>query len=92
MKVIDRILIYISLVALPFFAVSCAEKEMGDLSAGVTYGVYFPVQNGTGDIQLSPDDPRSFSFTVRRLVTKGDLTVPVKIESEHQGIFSSTEL
>lgn len=92
MKVIDRILIYISLVALPFFAVSCAEKEMGDLSAGVTYGVYFPVQNGTGDIQLSPDDPRSFSFTVRRLVTKGDLTVPVKIESEHQGIFSTTEL
>ena len=84
MKVIDRILIFISLVALPFLAVSCVEEEVENLSEDVTYGVYFPVQKGTGDIQLSPDDPRSFSFTVRRLVTKGELTVPVKIESEHQ--------
>ena len=65
---------------------------MGDLSADVTYGVYFPVQKGTGDIQLSPDDSKSFKFTVRRLVTKGELTVPVKIESEHSGIFSTSEL
>ena len=62
---------------------------MGDLSADVTYGVYFPVQKGTGDIQLSPDDSKSFKFTVRRLVTKGELTVPVKIESEHAGVLST---
>ena len=65
---------------------------MGNLSEDMTYGVYFPVQKGTGDIQLSPDDSKSFKFTVRRLVTKGELTVPVKIESEHSGIFSTSEL
>lgn len=92
MKIIDKILICISLVVLPLLSVSCVEENVGDLSTDMTYGVYFPVQNGTGDIQLSPDDPRTLKFTVRRLVTKGDLVVPVKIESEHQGVFSTTEL
>lgn len=56
------------------------------------FGVYFPTQTGTGDLQIGPDDPKSIIFTVRRTNTRGELTVPVAIMSDHQGVFSTGEL
>ena len=88
----DRILVFASLLMVALSAASCVEEMDNGLASDVTYGVYFPTQPGTGDIQLAPEDSKYLKFTVRRLVTKGSLTVPVKIESSHPGIFSTTEV
>lgn len=92
MKVINKILVSVSLVAAAFFTASCVEEMSSALESDMTYGVYFPTQPGTGDIQLSPEDAKYLKFTVRRLVTKGALSVPVTIEAEQPGIFSTTEI
>lgn len=74
---------------------SCAEELQAELGAPDNedcYGVYFPTQKGTGDIQVGPDDPKTFTFSVRRTNTRGSLVVPVTIESSHPGIFTTTEV
>lgn len=75
--------------------ISCAEEmtaELGDPDNPDCYGIYFPSQKGTGDLQIAPDDPKSLTFQVRRTNTRGGLTVPVTIESSEPGIFSATEI
>lgn len=76
-------------------AASCAqelEAELGAPDDADCYGVYFPAQAGTGDLQVGPDDAKTLKFMVRRLNTRGALEVPVTVESSHPGIFSATEI
>ena len=74
---------------------SCVEgltAELGEPDNEDCYGVYFPSQKGTGDIQVGPDDTKTVTFTVRRTNTRGSLVVPLTIESSHPGIFTTTEV
>lgn len=95
MKVMKRILFYMSALLMSFMAASCEQEmtaELGDPDNPDCYGVYFPSQAGTGDLQVGPDDAKSVKFTVRRLNTRGALEVPVVIESNEPGVFSATEI
>ena len=86
---------FMSLLAAMLLTASCVKEmtaELGDPDNKDCYGIYFPSQKGTGDLQIGPDDPKSLTFKVRRTNTRGRLTVPVILESEHQGIFSATEI
>ena len=95
MNRMNRIFFGLSALLVSFFMTSCTEEmtaELGDPDNKDCYGIYFPSQKGTGDLQIGPDDPKSLTFKVRRTNTRGRLTVPVTLESEHQGIFSATEI
>ena len=81
-------------VLLSFAAASCQEEltyQPGEADPDGCYGVYFPIQSGTGDIQIEPGDPTFFTYTVRRLNTEGELHVPVKI-TDAARVFSATEI
>lgn len=95
MKVMKRILFYMSALLMPFMMASCEQEmtaELGEPDNADCYGVYFPSQAGTGDLQVGPDDAKTVKFKVRRLNTRGALEVPVVIESNYPGVFSSTEI
>ena len=65
---------------------SCTQEELhapGELDAEGCYGVYFPTQNGAGDLQIEPDDPTTLSFIVRRSNSRGEIRVPISIESNY---------
>ena len=84
-----------SLLAAMLLAASCVEEmtaELGDPDNKDCYGIYFPSQKGTGDLQVGPEDSKRLTFKVRRTNTRGSVTVPVTIESDHPGIFSATEI
>ena len=89
-----RYFIYI-IAALMTFAFSACQEELtynaGEPDAENCYGVFFPIQNGTGDIQIEPTDPTTFKFTVRRLNTEGRLHVPVKV-TDTAHVFSVSEI
>lgn len=90
----NRYFIYI-LTVLSIIAASCTPEEfaqVGDFDNENCYGVYFPSQEGTGDRQIDPDDPRHFTFKVRRMKTDDAITVPVTIKSESTGVFTLSEL
>ena len=73
---------------------SCAQEEMhapGELDAEGCYGVYFPTQNGVGDLQIEPDDPTTLTFMVRRSNSRDEIRVPVKIKSNYP-IFTVDEV
>ena len=76
-------------------AFSSCQKELtyqpGEKDAENCYGVYFPAQSGTGDIQIEPGDPTFFTYTVRRSNTEGELHIPVKITDDKR-IFSASEI
>lgn len=95
MKAINRIFFYLSALLMSFLMTSCdpaLTTELGEPDDADCYGVYFPSQAGTGDHQVGPKDSKSFKFKVRRVNTRGELVVPVTIESSHPGVFSSTEI
>ena len=95
MKRINKILRLIPVLALALLAASCEKPltaELGEPDNMDCYGVYFPTQKGTGDIQVGPEDAKSLTFKVRRTNTRGSLTVPVIVESSHPGVFSATEI
>lgn len=95
MKTINNILIFMSAVLMSFMMTSCADELTAELGAPDDpdcYGIYFPSQEGTGDLQIGPDDAKSLVFKVKRLNTRGALTVPVTIESEYPGVFSASEI
>ena len=84
-----------SAVLMSFMMTSCADELTAELGAPDDpdcYGIYFPSQEGTGDLQIGPDDAKSLVFKVKRLNTRGALTVPVTIESEYPGVFSASEI
>lgn len=73
---------------------SCQDEltyQPGEKDAEGCYGVYFPLQAGTGDIQIEPGDPTYMTYTVRRANTEGELHIPVKI-TDDQRVFSASEI
>ena len=85
---------YIMTALLSLVLASCAQKEMhapGELDAEGCYGVYFPTQNGVGDLQIEPDDPTTLTFMVRRSNSRDEIRVPVKIKSNYP-IFTVDEV
>ena len=90
----NRYFTYLISAIFAFAAISCQEElryEPGDPDAENCYGVYFPVQNGTGDLQIEPNDPTVLTYTVRRSNTDGEIYVPIKIVDTAQ-VFSVTEV
>ena len=95
MKRISNILICLSALLVSFLMTSCVKEmtaELGDPDNKDCYGIYFPTQPGTGDLQIGPDDTKTLKFKVRRTNTRGKVTVPVTIESATPGVFSATEI
>ncbi|MBR5103811.1 MAG: hypothetical protein IKV05_03915 [Bacteroidales bacterium] len=89
-----RNLIYIMTALLSMVLASCVQEEMhapGELDNENCYGVYFPTQKGLGDIQIEPDDPTTLTFTVRRTNSRGEIRVPVSINSNYQ-VFTTDEI
>lgn len=89
-----RNLIYIMTALLSMFLASCAQEEMhapGDLDNENCYGVYFPTQTGLGDLQIEPDDPTTLKFIVRRTNSRGEIHVPVSINSNYP-VFTADEI
>lgn len=64
---------------------------LGELDAEGCYGVYFPTQNGVGDLQIEPDDPTTLTFMVRRSNSRDEIRVPVRIKSNYP-IFTVDEV
>lgn len=90
-----RHIIYFTAMIVSLLAASCVREEMasvGEAGDPDCYGVYFPSQHGAGDKQIDPDDPRHFTFTVSRTRATDAITVPVRIISEDEGIFTTSEL
>lgn len=90
----NRYFTYLISAIFAFAAISCQEElryEPGDPDAENCYGVYFPVQNGTGDLQIEPNDQTVLTYTVRRTKTDGEIYVPIKIVDTAQ-VFSVTEV
>ena len=74
--------------------VSCAQEEMhapGELDNDNCYGVYFPTQKGLGDLQIEPDDPTTLKFIVRRTNSRGEIRVPVSVNSSYP-VFTVDEI
>jgi hypothetical protein len=85
---------YIMTALLSLVLASCTQEEMhapGELDAEGCYGVYFPTQNGVGDLQIEPDDPTTLTFMVRRSNSRDEIRVPVKIKSNYP-IFTVDEV
>ena len=90
----NRYIVYLISAIFAFSALSCQEElrhQPGEQDHENCYGVYFPVQTGTGDLQVEPSDPSVLTYTVRRSKTDGELYVPVKIVDTAQ-VFSVTEI
>ena len=95
MKKINKILLCIQALMMSLLMTSCVEEmtaELGTPDNPDCFGVYFPTQEGTGDIQIGPDDSKTLKFKVRRTNTRGSISVPVTIESNHPGVFTATEI
>ena len=85
---------YIMTALLSLVLASCTQEEMhapGELDAEGCYGVYFPTQNGVGDLQIEPDDPTTLTFMVRRSNSRDEIRVPVRIKSNYP-IFTVDEV
>lgn len=90
----NRYIVYLISAIFAFSAISCQEElkyHPGEQDHENCYGVYFPSQNGTGDLQIEPTDSKVLTYTVRRTNTDGELHVPVKIVDSAQ-VFSVTEI
>ncbi len=73
---------------------SCTEEVQEETLQDLEncYGVYFLEESGnTGDIEVAPSDEKSLTFTLLRLNDDDDITVPVKVSSNHDGIFAASE-
>ena len=90
----NRYIVYLISAIFAFSAISCQEElryQPGEQDHEDCYGVYFPVQKGTGDLQIEPTDSKVLTYTVRRSNTDGELFVPVTISDTAQ-VFSVTEI
>ena len=83
---------FLALAALSFAAVSCQTEEEpfepGEPDVAGCYGVYFPIQEATGDHTFTPSDPTVSTFTVARKNPGGAISVPVVISTESSGVFT----
>lgn len=88
-------IICLTAVLMVLGSVSCSPEgkvSVGERDDSATYGVYFPVQEMTGDIVLDEDDPCVLTFRVSRMRVEGEITVPYVIKSEDAGIFDVSEI
>ena len=95
MKRINKILYCFSAILVSLLMTSCVKEmtaQLGDPDNKDCYGVYFPSQKGLGDIHVGPTDAKTLTLMVRRTNTRGAVTVPLTIESDYPGIFSTSEL
>lgn len=80
---------------LTFIAVSCANDyraKVGPYDNPDCYGIYFPVQENTGEVIIGLDEPRYLIFKVNRMKTEDAITVPVTIRTDNPEVFSISEL
>jgi len=97
MKNIYKIFTY--LLILPLFALACnqeteLEYEPGTAELSNSYGVYFPVQDASGNHTYDPEMQRSVSVTVARPADKstGAITVPYTLTASAEGIFEAGDI
>lgn len=80
----------LAMAAMSLVTVSCVEEyqyEKGEADVDGCYGVYFPVQEATGDHTYDPSMPTEMTFTVARTKAEGAITVPIEFTESHEGIF-----
>lgn len=88
---------YIFAAILPMLLISCKVDEYvpGEADLENCYGVYFPAQSTTGLIMLEPmanaNDYR-LPVKVSRINTEDDITVPIDIISDADGVFYTDQL
>ena len=84
-----------TLAALAFATTACVQEDVyqkGAADVEGCYGVYFPTQEASGSHTYDPSQATEAEFTVVRLNSEGDITVPVKYTESHPGIFQVGEL
>lgn len=88
MKKFINIILTLGLIA---FTASCVKEygphEPGEPDNANCYGVYFPVQEGTGAHTFDPTQPTEADIIVARQHANGAITVPVEIVDEN-GVFN----
>lgn len=88
MKKFINIILTLGLIA---FTASCVKEygphEPGEPDNANCYGVYFPVQEGTGAHTFDPTQPTEADIIVARQHANGAITVPVEIVDE-KGVFN----
>ncbi len=93
MKNIAKYLFAISAAAFTFAA---CEKETevkpGEPELDGCYGVYFPVQDASGDHVFNPTQDPKIEITVARTNTEGAITVPVTATYSEEGVFTMTDI
>lgn len=57
-----------------------------------SYGVYFPSQDNSGDIELDPADETVLEFKAMRRKTDDAIVVPVEVTSSQEGLFKVSEI
>lgn len=57
-----------------------------------SYGVYFPSQDNSGDVELDPADDTVLEFKAMRRKTDDAIIVPVEVTSSEEGLFQVSEI
>ncbi|WP_418982778.1 hypothetical protein [Alistipes sp.] len=57
-----------------------------------SYGVYFPSQDNSGDVELDPADETVLEFKAMRRKTDDAIVVPVEVTSSQEGLFKVSEI
>lgn len=73
-----------------FFLAGCSDDETYQPGAGEqesTYGVYFPSQATSSELDIDPNDPAEVSYRVKRTNAIDQIVVPLVVETSEEGIF-----
>lgn len=88
----NRLLKYILTVLVAGVMYGCT-AEYTDYTPGApddenNYGVYFPRQSSATSLELEANDPqKNVTYRIRRTLTEGAITVPVRVEASEENIF-----
>lgn len=82
-------ILYLSSLTLSLAACQEEKVEPGEQDVDGCYGVYFPEQKETADLNLDPADPLTATITVMRKNSEGSITVPVTV-NDTSGLFTYT--
>ena len=87
---------YLFAIAAAAFTITACEKETevkpGEPELDGCYGVYFPVQDASGDHVFNPTQDPKIEITVARTNTEGAITVPVTATYSEEGVFTMTDI